>query len=42
MCGRLCRHGFTTTNTGISILEYSERYQGLKLKTFNDIAHFAE
>ncbi len=39
---RLCRHGFTTTNTGISILEYSERYQGLKLKTFNDIAHFSE
>jgi len=36
------RHGFQTSNTGITVLEFSERYNSWKLLTFNDQAHFAE
>ncbi len=37
-----CRHGFETSNTGISVLEYNERWEDWRLLTFNDHAHFAE
>ncbi len=37
-----CRHGFETTNTGISVVVYNERYQGYRLLTFNDQAHLGE
>jgi probable phosphoglycerate mutase len=37
-----CRHGFETSNTGITILEYNESWLDWRLLTFNDHAHFAE
>jgi broad specificity phosphatase PhoE len=37
-----CRHGFQTSNTGITTIAYNERYESWKLVTFNDQAHFAE
>ena len=39
---QICRHGFETTNTGISVITYNERYQGYRLLTFNDQAHLGE
>lgn len=38
----LCRHSFETSNTGITVLEYSERWSDWRLLTYNDHAHFAE
>ncbi len=37
-----CRHGFETANTGITVLEYNEKWSDWRLLTFNDHAHFAE
>jgi probable phosphoglycerate mutase len=38
----LCRHSFETSNTGITVLEYSEQWSDWRLLTYNDHAHFAE
>ena len=35
-------HGFTTTNTGITVISFNETYQRWIVTTFNDHAHFAE
>ncbi len=35
-------HHFKTKNTGITVLQYDEKYQHWLLRTFNDHAHFAE
>ncbi len=37
-----CRHGFETTNTGITTLIFNEKFKSWKLLVFNDQAHFAE
>ncbi len=37
-----CRHGFETANTGITVIEYNEKWSDWRLLTFNDHAHFAE
>lgn len=37
-----CRHGFETSNTGITVFEYNEHWSDWRLLTFNDHAHFAE
>ncbi len=37
-----CRHGFETSNTGITVLEYNEKWSDWRLLTWNDHAHFAE
>lgn len=38
----LTRHGFQTTNTGVTVLGYNEKFSSWRLLTFNDQAHFAE
>jgi len=39
---KLCRYNFATNNTGLTVFEYNEDFSHWRLKTFNDIAHFAE
>jgi len=38
----LFRHSFETSNTGITVLEYSDKWSDWRLLTYNDHAHFAE
>jgi len=39
---KLVAHGISTSHTGITIFEYDDQFSHWRLKTFNDIAHFAE
>jgi len=39
---KLSAHTMLTNNTGITVFEYDEQFSHWRLKTFNDIAHFAE
>jgi len=39
---KLCKYNFMTSNTGLTVFEFNDRFENWQLKTFNDVAHFAE
>lgn len=39
---KLSAHTMNSSNTGLTIFEYDEDFSHWRLKTYNDIAHFAE
>lgn len=39
---KMCKSNFTTNNTGLTVFDYNDHFDNWRLKTYNDIAHFAE